>query len=123
MIEPLGLDRGEHRGVNRGDRAGMAARESNEILIRFLRRRHAGAQVRKRMVLKADHASHGRSLIRIWLRSDGEKRIGSARNPSPVHRRAFTATRPNRVPVKRGSPTKVAVSRSRVTADTAGVPS
>ena len=49
MIEPLGVDRGEHGGVDRMDRARMAAREGDEVLIGLLRRRHARPQVRERM--------------------------------------------------------------------------
>ena len=61
VIEPLGLDRGEHRLVDRGDRARMAAREGDEVLIGLLRRRDPRPQIGERMILEADHPSHGES--------------------------------------------------------------
>ena len=58
MVEALGLDRGEHRLVDRGDRARMAAGEGDEVLIGLLRRRDPRAQLGDRPILEVDHLSH-----------------------------------------------------------------
>ena len=47
-IEAVGLDRGEHGGMDRGDRARMAAREGEEVLIGLFRRAEPLAQLRDR---------------------------------------------------------------------------
>src|SRR5690606_16706419 len=77
MVEPLRFVPGEAR---RGDPSH--------------RRRDARGQCRGRPVRELDHASHGESLARIWLRSDGEMIIAlpyrwagwmlSALNVSPI---------------------------------------
>src|SRR4051812_9491437 len=58
MIEAFRLDRRQHRLVDRGDRARMAAGEGDQILIGLLRRRHPGAQLGHRPVLEVDHLAH-----------------------------------------------------------------
>ncbi len=63
-LDAVGLERGEHRGVDRRDRARMAAREGDQILIGFLGRAEPLAQMRDRPLFELDHPSHRAECIR-----------------------------------------------------------
>src|SRR5687767_5407243 len=58
MVEAFRLHGGEHRLVDRGDRAGMAAREGDQVLIGLFRRGDARPQIGDRPVLEVDHCPH-----------------------------------------------------------------
>src|SRR6185369_2364274 len=58
MIQPLGIDRSQHGRVDRGNRAGMAACEGDEILIGLLDLGHPLAQRGDAAAFKVDHLAH-----------------------------------------------------------------
>ena len=58
-VDAVGLDRGEHRRVDRGDRARMAAGEGDQVLVGLLGRAEPLAQVRDRPLFERDHRGHG----------------------------------------------------------------
>ena len=58
LLDAVRIDRSEHRGMNRGNRARMAAGKGNQILVRFLGRAKPRAQVRDGPLLELDHLAH-----------------------------------------------------------------
>src|SRR3546814_7661973 len=83
VIEALRLDRSQHRRMDRGDRARMAAREGDEVLVGLFRRRDPRLQVRHRPILEVDHRTHAGKLspdmVKMRWRND-------LRVISPSHR-------------------------------------
>ncbi len=57
-VDAVGLDRGDHRAVDRGHRARMAAGEGDQVLVGFLDRAEPLAQVRDRPLFELDHRRH-----------------------------------------------------------------
>src|SRR5689334_713904 len=57
-FDTLRVDRREHGFMDRGDRARMAAREGDQVLIRLLDRAQPLAQMRNRALFEGDHRRH-----------------------------------------------------------------
>ena len=110
VVEAFRLDRRQHRLVDRGDRARMAAGEGDQVLIGLLRRRDLRAQPGHRPVLEVDHLSHRveanpNKVKKRWLfvRAIAMRRLGSQgviRTPADLPPRSRAPPSPGR----RGQP-------------------
>ena len=57
-LQPVSLERRQHRVMDRGDRAGMAAGKSQQVLVRLLDRAEPFAQTRNRPLLEGNDLAH-----------------------------------------------------------------
>jgi hypothetical protein len=57
-IDPVGVDRGKHRSMDRSDGARMAPRESDQILIGLFDGSKPLAKMRDCPFLEGDHRGH-----------------------------------------------------------------
>jgi hypothetical protein len=63
-FDAFGFEPGEHRFMDRGDGAGMAARECDEVLVRLFHRTKPLAEMRDRTLFKGNDRRHYEERIR-----------------------------------------------------------
>ncbi|RYD81397.1 MAG: alpha/beta fold hydrolase, partial [Sphingomonadales bacterium] len=71
MIEAVGLGRREHRGMNRGHGARMAAREGDEVLVGLLDLCHPPLERGHGAAFEIDNTSHAEQISVQWLTHNG----------------------------------------------------